>query len=615
MDICGHLPADSLPMRHVPSSAPGGAGWADSSVTTASLLVILALLVCVLAWPGMEAAEFLDDIDQFNHVAKFQSWADAFRGDSFGLFRPFKTVVFYYFEQNGRPPLFIWHLLPLISYLLVIPCLFLFMRKILRDSRWALAVTSVWALSPTNASTAIWMSCYNISISLALACLALFFYEKWRENPRVSVLSFAGVLMLISQVAYETAVCIPLLCIALDLFRKRTIFTRVAVSGYLMLGLFTVGFLALRKVAGGIGSIGPANMGFDPAMPSWQLVVSAPWFLWRHFSMWFFPVGRIEFISTYVWGKSASTADLVAAWIFLLALVATWAAVLKRYPLPAFGLGWFLISSFPSSNLIPVWAGPVEDYYLVFPAVGLALCLVVITRSFSARFASLRREKQNCRGIVLISLILVILVASSRIAFIPYFHHQSVLWKNPLDLYLQGMSSRPCQFQNKTLAASELLKLGDATTARRFAEESIADAPWYTVGYALRGEIDFIGNNHKVAAMSFDHILSHTVPYSHYHNLALVRLGEINLREGKYQEARWMLLQILNQPGNKYHYPATRMLADIYRGQGNPAKARQTLEKSLGIHKDHQVELLAAIQALDSIPAPPPANPKSEVIR
>ncbi|MEK7949046.1 tetratricopeptide repeat protein [Luteolibacter soli] len=570
---------DSLPARSIP----------DRFIYLG--LFALMCIVVALAWPGLKSPPFLDDLDHAAHVSNFSGWKETLGTDCFGLFRPFKNVVYYSFHRFGTPSPLLWHCLPLGLYLGAVAAVFALARRLTSSAAWGLAAAALWALSANQTTTVLWMACFNISLSVILVCIAVILYDRswdsarpWRVTlPACLVISF------LALISYETSLCIAPVCVAIDALRKRRIFSKPAITRYVALGAVTVAFLIMRVTVGGVTNANYNNFSFDPQMPLWQLSVSAPWLMWRHFSMWFFPFGRVEFMSTYVWGKSASMLDLAGAWGFLLLLGATWLITLRRLPLLSFGIAWFFLASFPSSNFVPLRSGPIEDYYVVVPGVGLALAVVALLRFAFARAATTEGSSIGHRKLALTCVACCIVVL--KLGGIPLFWHQATLWNDPLRLYLYSAYDRPAQFQQKNLAARELIYRGDFTTAKALVDESLADGPWYTINYLLLGEIAIRSGDYKSAADYFDRSQSMADSSIRFGEFIHIRRAEILVAEGKFAEARDLLLPLLQRPDREQHFPATLMLADIYFRKGDLEKARQTLEKSAAMHPDKRDEI------------------------
>jgi hypothetical protein len=582
-----------------PDAKPADLAW---NWCEAALLGTLLLLVAFLAWPGMTAELLLDDKETLAHVRNFTSWKDALKPDCFGVFRPAKGFLFYYLHLNGLPSLGVLHGLVLAMYLGATASIHFLFRHLAGSWRWGLVATCLWATCATQVSTAVWMSCINISLAILLASPAILLHQRsWNGNTGRN-LGLSALFLFLSLASYETALCIAPACVLVDLLHGRNILSKPAIGRYLALGGTTLIYLALRASFGASHDAHAANVGFDPDMPAWQLVASAPWLLWRHFSMWLMPFGRIEFISTYVWGLSAPLWEIIAAWGFLVALIATVFAARRRIPLLSFGIALFLVASFPTSNFIPIWVGPVEDYYVVFPSLGLAVALVAIARAL-LDWSRQAAPTAAARPAAAISLLAIML--AWRVAVMALFWHQAKLWNDPLKLYVSNMESRPGQFNNKTLIARELLFAGEYKVSKELALESIREAHWQPATYSVLGEIAIKEGDDKLALHYFDECLAR-VHQGGFHHFANLRKAAILMKTTERRaEAREALLKILTDPTSDYHYDATRALAALYFKDGDSQKAIRTLEKSLALHPAKSAELKAAILALVPEQAPP----------
>ncbi|MCW1884222.1 hypothetical protein OKA04_05730 [Luteolibacter flavescens] len=586
------LSSSTTPMPLVHPTSDAAPRWSGREI--AALLALL-VAICFMTWPGMTSAPYYDDLNYMAHVAEFKSWADVFKKDVFGVFRPLKTSLYYAFELQGMPSLFAWHAFVLGAYLIATASIHVLLRSLTCSAWWGLAGACMWATSATQASTAVWMSCINISVSVAFGCgVILLYVRSWRDGRRW-LLAPCLVLLFLSLASYETALFIAPILVLLDHLHGRRVFSKSALIRYGCIAAVTLSFLYLRSSLGGTHSAQGHNLGFDPEMPTWQLIVSAPWFLWRHFSMWVLPFGRIEFLSAYVWGKSASMVDLSLAWVFLIGLIGVALAAGKRMPLLCFGIAWFLLASFPCSNFVPIWVGPIEDYYVVFPSVGLAIAAVALLQLLVRRVRDF-----NLRPVVLLSAGGVIaLVLVSRIASATYFPLQARLWNDPVEQLSHLVESRPYQYQAMTSLALASLESGDYGTAEKNLRESLEVAPWYPYNYSLLGSVDMHHRRYEEAIRNFDIYYSMTTREGDY---CLMCKGDALVALKRPAEAREVWVKILVDPTSKQHYDTTIRLATLYHDEGNTEKAIQTLQKSRKIHPDRAAEIDAAIAEFATIP-------------
>lgn len=528
-------------------------------------LIALLLVVYVIALPGLSSALFLDDKDQLNYVSRFKNWGDCFAKDSYGLFRPFKNMIFY---GLGDVSIRQWHLFNLSFFLAAIVAVYGFLRRLLQSPVWAYVGTVFWATCPTQASAAIWMSCVNISLAVIFICACLYCHDRSRDGDRSNWLwvGLASFYLILAQCSYESAVAAPGLCVLVDLLRRRPVFSKKFMLSYGIYGAITFAYLVIRYASGSTNDVQQYNLGYASDLQKWQLVLSAPWFLWRHFSMWLFPPGRIEFGSSYLWGISASPVELAGAWLWLFGIVAIIFLTRKREPWISFGLLWFLFASFPSSNFLPICAGPIEDYYLVIPSIGLAVALLGCGRTILACMVAKKSEmhsnrKHFGRAILAIGVIY-------RLLGVPLFWYQASLWINPVELYLSGALTRPAQYQLQSLAARELFMMGEINQAEELIKISYDTCPRpISTGLLARIRKKYDESMYFVDG---------------FYPLCI---GEALMTrpETKYL-TREALLPLLDNTKSRYHIDAVNLLLDHYLQENKLPEARNAALNGLKFH-------------------------------
>lgn len=559
-------------------------------------VALLLALICVLAWPGMNAPLLLDDLDQMAHVKGFRSWQDCLGGDCYRLLRPIKNLIFFGGADLG---LFKWHALNLAIHLSAIPLVYLFLRRLFGAPVWAFAAVTLWATCPTQASTALWMSCANISLAIGFTCACVYFHDHSRDQPgrNVGPTVLAGLCLFLAQISYETAVAVPALCVLVDALRRRPLFSRAAIVRYAMLALLTLLYLVIRSHAGAVFSGSRTNPLFAPGSENWQLSLSAPWFLWRHFSMWLMPAGRLEFCGTYVWGLSAAPWELAAAWAWLLGIGGLSLYTWRRQPWVSFGLLWFLISSFPASNFVPIRSGPIADYYLVIPGVGLAIAL---TGCAKALVDWIHRERLNPDSQrKLIGGALLGFVVLWRVLCIPLFWLQAGLWCRPLELYLRCGLTRPAQYRLQALAARELLLTGQLPQAKAYALESYETGPGHGMNSMVLGSIALETADYDEAEKRFREALANAPEQSPVHDYSQLHLAKTFMaQKSKRHLVRETLLPLLNRPRSTSHLAAINLQIDCYLAQDKPNEARRAAAKAAQIHPDNP-QLNQRLKALE----------------
>ena len=547
------------------------------------LPALLVICIAILSWPAMTAPLLLDDNDQLDFVSSYGSWKDSFSPDVYGLFRPLKNLIFYNFQDVS---LIQWHSFAIFWYLAATLAVYFLFRHLFKSSVWGLIGAALWASSPTQVSTMAWLSAVNLSISMVFACACLIAHDslQTRGSRNFVWILVTGTFLALALLSYETAVSVPVLCVLMDLFRKRSIFSREAILRYGVLGFITICYLTVRLHYGSTHSVEELNYGIEPDLKAWQLSASAPWFLWRHFSMWFMPLGRLEFFSGYIWGKSASFTTLIlsGAWVLgmLLAAGATW----RRLPIISLGLLWFLVASFPPSNFIPIWSGPIQDYYLFFPSIGLTILLIGIIKLL---LSIAQDSKVGAKKTVAFSLLL--LVAFLRLGCVPLFWLQADLWNRPLELFLRAEQSRPYQHHLKFIASHELLEMDRISEAKLLAQASLADAPWHAGANMIFGFILFKENNFKEAASHLGRAVEGSPRTTDLHNFSRFYLAATLERTGESTtRIREILFPLLSDPIQSWHEESIGLLIHSYKTRDQPEDALRAAKRAVSMHPEDQ---------------------------
>lgn len=554
------------------------AGWRGEVFA----MVMLLGVVYISALPGMSAPPLLDDRDQLDFVSHFKSLADCFGKDAFGLFRPLKNIIYYVLSDVGIRN---WHLFNISIFLTAVIAVHVLLRRILQSAAWAFLATAFWATCPTQVSAALWLTCVNICLAVVFICACLYFHDRSRSDGRrnIGLVSGAILFMFLAEFSYESAVSLPALCLLVDHLRRRPLLSRDAMVRYSVYGIVTLIYLVIRSHAGAISDNQFRNLSFPPDLEKWQLSVSAPWFLWKNFSMWLMPLGRIEFLGSYIWGVSASWIELVLAWGWLLGIVVCVVLMRKREPLISFGLLWFLCASFPSSNFVPISAGPIADYYLIIPSIGLAVALIGFSRQIIAWLSSSLNASAFRLKYARIATFGILI--TWRALGVPLFWLQASLWNHPLELYLNGALARPGQYQNLSHLASGLVDVGAFDQAEEYAVQAYELAPWHPDGTRTLARINFLQAKYDKSIAYYDESLRLNLGNSFYQDFCYLHKAEaLMARPETRSMTRDCLLPILSNTNSKYHLEAVNLLVDYYVSANKMPEAINALTNGIKIH-------------------------------
>lgn len=542
----------------------------------------LLAVVIACAWPGLHAPLFEDDIPQVERVAAIPHWTGVFQTDAFQFFRPVKNALFKVCLPL-RDHLAAIHWVGLVAYLAATLGVLRIASICLKPGWAALLAAAVWALSPTCVSTAIWLSCANISIGIVFA--AVVFHSHERAMARNSVVSsvVALVFYVFALLSYEALIVVPGLLWIRDLQAGRRIWKWNAVLRFAAFGIAAVLFLVVRwhLSAKNVG-VNDLHTAFAPGTEGWQLSVSAPWFLWRHFRMWIVPFGSLEILGSYAWLRSASAAELVFGWVFLAGLAGTAVATWRRAPLVSYGLWFFLVASVPAGNFVPGFNGPINDAYLTIPSIGLALAFAGICGLLAEKAA---KRNQSGKPLAFAAAALLIALVIYRLPVSgAYFRHWAGVWDDPVRMVLLMSESRPFQYQLKARAANMLFHEGWIDQAQILADEAVRDAPWFPHAQLAQARVAGARDDHSRSEEFYRSALGNPFTTENLRATSLLELaGQLSVHPDKRDEAADLCRTLLNSPSTPpaIQIRAVIQLSEIYGLQGMMTKARATLERGL----------------------------------
>lgn len=343
----------------------------------AAVLAACAAIVA-LALLALDAEPVLDDRHQLHHVAGFRSLLAPLGLDCFQLWRPAKNLLFLAIRQAGLPAGHVAAACAGVASFLALLC---WLRRAGLAAPWAAGAAAVWALSPTQVSSLAWLSAVNIQAMVVFALVTLLCWrgDAGRTTRAWGLASFAAALL-----SYEAAVTLPVLWLLCAWHRDPDGFRWPrAARQVLPLAALVAGYLAVRHLLSGMSQAGQDLISRD--VTALRLSASSAWIGWDHLSLWLWPFGRQGVLGSFHWPQEGGWVwKLLLCWTGLAGLAAAAWCTRRRRPLISLGLAWFLIAFLPTSNLVPIRCGPFADYFLVWPAVGLALASAELVRWIAA---------------------------------------------------------------------------------------------------------------------------------------------------------------------------------------------------------------------------------------
>ncbi len=407
-------------------------------------LAAVMLAYIGIVWPSLSAPFFpLDDLEQIHHIRAATHWQELLTRDFYGFFRPVKNLLFLLFIPLAEHGMIWPRLIAVAVGLLAIGAVYQFSRQLWSAPAIALLATAVWALAPTLVSSTAWLSCVNIMLMTASACLGLTLHQWAATSGRsasqtIQRGSLALLLFLFAILAYEGGISVLAIVFMLDAmrqphrFRERRLWP--VYGGYVVLGVV---YMAVRvRMQSGISLIAS----FSQTSPL-EAVGASAWFTWQHFFTWWAPFGRFAIIGGHIHPQMA-TGLILFGWLFVVALVAGIFWCWRRQPLISIGLAWFLLGFAPMSNIAGFRNGPWGDYYITLASVGLAILVAECVRLW----ASSRRP---------LLLVAVFMLLGLRVAGAVEAVRWSAIWTQPHAVYTRTVATFPQAFD----AWLELAKL------------------------------------------------------------------------------------------------------------------------------------------------------------
>ncbi len=563
-------------------------------------LAAIMLVVIFCAWPGMHSPLFTDDIHQLEKTKNMAQWTDIFGVDVFGYYRPVKNALFKFAEPFASN-LLAWHWIGLTAYLGATAGVFRIASICLKSRRAALMATCFWALSPSCVSTAIWVSCANISIGVIFAAGLFHFHERWSEYSSLKWMLACCLFYALTLLCYESLIAIPGIFFIRDFQQRRLFWNRQTLIRYGCYALVAAAFLLVRhhfsaREAGGA----VMHSGFPPDTKAIHMSLSAPWFLWRHFLMWIFPFGTLELLGSYTWLRSASILSLVFGWLFLISTVVLAILTWKRFPQVAFGIVFFVIASIPSGNFIPCFNGPIYDVYVTIPSIGLAVMLAMVCENLIHRYSSSKHEAKPSN--IMIAVLLGLLLTYRLPICGGYFRYWATVWGNPLELMLLTTETRPLQSQAKGFTTLLLLDEGYAEQARILALEAVSEAPWLATPRVTLARLANYRGDFTTAEEGYRWILSRPKEAGFFINAVNLEFAKMLANDPKRRdEAAQLCRNVLATRKNNQTPRAIELLAKIYKDEGRLDKARVTLERGLTMYPEN-MDLKTVLKSLDEEP-------------
>ena len=434
------------------------------------MLLGILILLLGLAYGLQSGGETMfDDDHQIIYVSSFNSINDTFSVDFLGLFRPVKNLIFYTWSSLLPDQYQAWRLTAVVLFLGLIPIAHRFFGLFWKDQPYLqLFCTALWACAPAHTTVVSWISSTNILVGGYGFFLYILFYEKslqW-DSPgtqhKAYLWKFAALLMFgLACFSYEASVTAPLLLILKEFvlnnerLKEKRSWVFYGLS-FLMLGLY----LTLRKVHGGVGTFGIAPL--IPSDSNLWVSLSSGWMYLYHAIRWLWPFGQQGILIMFN-PENHKTLVVMAA-LLVTGIGAISLAFYRKAPKQFLGIGWFALALFPMANVIPLRNGPIADYYLFLPSIGLALFIAWLFQHLASRIA--------VKKVVGLGVAIATIYCATTFLWTPH-------WKSQQALAERTVAWQPENFVILESLAKIELEEGHPEKAEDYLNRGLKLAPWY----------------------------------------------------------------------------------------------------------------------------------------
>jgi tetratricopeptide (TPR) repeat protein len=426
---------------------------------------VLFLVLGAIYAPGLGYGLNLDDRTLSDHVGFYG--AGRMLGSDLH-FRPLKNVLFWIGQKLSPGNDYrLWRIAGLLLFCASSIVVEAFFERLLRSRRAALAATALYALLAVHSSVVLWLSAYHIPVFLIATLCGLLWADRGAETGSARFYALSTAALVVSLLAYEAAVAFPALLALQTWVLRRGHRSRTGHVYLATVAVLVSVYLMSRLTFGARFSVQPDNLAYPPG-ERWWLTLNAARYVLLHAYYALDPWTTFGVRLPELPAEHAVAA--IGAWVVLLA-ISSFAAVsvLRRRSLVGFGWLFFVFGLAPMCNFVPVGAGPVADYYLLLPSIGLVVALVAAIRSGLARLS-------RPAGRWLVYGIVVLWVVGNVLAVV---RTRVPAWENPLTLEAHSREVQGDSFLHRYLAARIADKVGDYTEAVRLYRSALDDAPYH----------------------------------------------------------------------------------------------------------------------------------------
>jgi protein O-mannosyl-transferase len=432
--------------------------------------------------------------------------------------------------------------------------LFFVLRRMTRATWPSAAVAALFALHPLHIESVAWVSERKDVLSTFFFLAALWFWARWIETKAQRHYWLTAAAFACGLMAKPMLVTFPFVLLLLDwwpLERKLDRETVIEKWPFFALSAMSI-LITLRAQRTAMGS-SPLALRVENALLSYA----------GYLRKTFWPS---DLSIVYPFPTSIAISQVVVAVLVLAAVTfAVWAA-LRRYPFLLTGWLWYLGTLVPVIGIVQVGHEAMADRYTYIPLIGVFIALTWLVWD---RLKGTRQQPSVGTGFSLFAF-----AVSAALAVTTFYQLRT--WRSGVTLFARAVEVTGGDRHAREGLARELLEARDY---RRAAEEFRAamaggardDQLHSGLGTALLQLADPAGARREFEA---------AIAINPRNAVALRRLGDLALADGRLDDARWLLQRsaaLTNDPST---------LAVLAAARGNFDEAIALYRRAVEQHPD-----------------------------
>ncbi len=307
-----------------------------------------------------------------------------------GVFRPVREVIYATdYTLWGASPVG-YHAQAIVLHVASTFLAYCIARKLLNNKTGALITALLFGVHPVHTEAVAFTAASLDLFGKFFVFSSVYTFILALEKKSVRIYLFCIGLTTLAFFSNEQSLILPLLfCLIAFVFTKRETKTWSSLLAYIVpFSLPIVLYFIIRFVLA--GNLVRPNVFADNLLSLWLVMFRG---FFRYITVLIFPVvlTPIYTISRLVRAGGQASQEVIDQTVFagaglLVGYIVLMFASRKKFPVISFGIGWFLISLLPVSNLIPISSVPIAERYLYVPSFGFLLifgwiCTIGIKRA------------------------------------------------------------------------------------------------------------------------------------------------------------------------------------------------------------------------------------------